>query len=382
MPEDLTGALGSAPPAVSPAPAPAPVSAERAASDAGDFGAFDRAHTAKKQGKSVPAAPEAAPRVSPEAEAPDAEAPAGTPPGDRPVSRRQQAINDYERRIATQEQRIRELEHRMARPSDAGPQNGQPPQAPQAQAPPQETQKQRVARYLGLPDAPKVDDFDTYPEFNAAQTLFLQDKLRAEDQAVRGRQQQQEQRLHAMAARDQSFRERLTAAKEADPAFVTGLSDEAKALGGIDHALRNGRAPGPVNIIGELVYDSPHAVAFLRHISADPQALSVLVTPPEHLQRLPPQWRAKAHIDHLVTAFRRLEGRLAYEEALSARDEAASETPSLSSSVSTAPPPPPTLGKAGRSTDPVRSALARNDFAAFDQAEQAKRAARRAGRAG
>ena len=377
MPEDLTGALGSAPPAAPTAPsAPAPVSAERAASDAGDFGAFDRAHTAKKQGKSVPAVtPEAAPRREvAEADAPEAEAPAGTPPGERPVSRRQQAINDYERRIATQEQRIRDLESRMARPSDAG----SPPPVQPPQAPPQETQKQRVARYLALPDAPKVDDFDTYPEFGAAQTLFLQDKLRAEDQAVRGRQQQQEHRLHAMAARDQSFRERLTAAKDADPSFVTGLSEEAKSLGGIDHALRSGRQPGPVNIIGELVYDSPHAVAFLRHISSDPQALAALVTPPEHIQRLPPQWRAKAHIDHLVTEFRRLEGRLAYEESQAARDDA----PMPASSVSTAPPPPPTLGKAGRSTDPVRSALARNDFEAFDQAEQAKRAARRAGRAG
>lgn len=379
MPDDLTGALGSAPPAAPPAPsAPAPVSAERAASDAGDFGAFDRAHTAKKQGKSVPQVTAPAPAqpaaTSTDGEAPEGDAPAGTPPGERPVSRRQQAINDYERRIATQEQRIRDLESRMARPSDAG---HPPPQAPQAPPPAQETQKQRVARYLALPDAPKVDDFDTYPEYNAAQTLFLQDKLRAEDQAVRGRQQQQEQRLHAMAARDQSFRERLTAAKEADPAFVTGLSDEAKSLGGIDHALRSGRQPGPVNIIGELVYDSPHAVAFLRHISSDPQALAALVTPPEHIQRLPPQWRAKAHIDHLVTEFRRLEGRLAYEESQAARDDA----PMPASSVSAAPPPPPTLGKAGRSTDPVRSALARNDFEAFDQAEQAKRAARRAGRA-
>jgi hypothetical protein len=300
------------------------------------------------------------------------------------VSRRQQAINDYERRIAEQGQRIQELERRMVRPSapDAGqpPPTGQPPSLPQA--PTQETPKQRVARYLGLPDAPKVDDFDTYPEFNAAQTLFLQDKLHDEQAVVRGRQQQQEQRLHAMAARDQSFRERLTAAKTEDPEFVSRLSDEAKQLGGIDHALRSGRQPGPVHIIGELVYDSPHAVAFLRHISADPTALQALVTPPEHLQRIPPQWRAKAHIDHLVTEFRRLEGRLAYEEALAARDGAAGETPRPSSSVSSAPPPPPMLGKAGRSTDPVRSALARNDFEAFDHAEQAKRAQRRAGRAG
>jgi hypothetical protein len=386
MSDELAGAASAPAPAPAATPsAPVPVSAERAAAEAGDFGAFDRAHVAKREGKTVPApAPAAAAAPAPPA-ATDGEAPVSAEPGERPVSKRQQAINDYERRIAEQGQRIQELERRMARPSpDAGPppSNGQPSTPTQTPPTAQESQKQRVARYLAMPDAPKVDDFDTYPEFNAAQTLFLQDKLQGEQAAVRGRQQQQEQRLHAMAARDQSFRDRLTEAKTADPSFVTGLSDEAKQLGGIDHALRSGRAPGPVNIIGELVYDSPHAVAFLRHISADPQALAALVTPPAHLAQVPPQWRTKAHIDHLVTEFRRLEGRLAYEEALAARDGAAGETPSPSSSVSSAPPPPPTLGKAGRSTDPVRSALARNDFEAFDQAEIAKRTARRAGRAG
>jgi len=120
-----------------------------------------------------------------------------------------------------------------------------------------------------------------------------------------------------------------------------------------------------------------HAVAFLRYISANPDALRALVTPPPQLARVPPQWRAKAHIDHLVTEFRRLEGRLAYEQSLTASDTAGSSAPQ--SSVSSAPPPPPTLGKAGRSTDPVRSALARNDFAAFDQAEMEKRRRQRTG---
>jgi hypothetical protein len=98
--------------------------------------------------------------------------------------------------------------------------------------------------------------------------------------------------------------------------------------------------------------------------------------------RVPPQWRAKAHIDHLVTEFRRLEGRLAYEDSLSAPDRALRDIPPPVTSVSSAPPPPPTLGKAGRSTDPVRSALQRNDFAAFDAAEVERRMRRRAGRAG
>jgi hypothetical protein len=234
-----------------------------------------------------------------------------------------------------------------------------------------------------LPDAPKVDDFDTYPEYTAAQTLFLQDKLQAEAADVASRRQAEQQQHDRLIARDQGFRARLTAAKEADPAFVDQLSDEAKSLGGIDYARRSGVTPGPIHIIGELLYDSPQAVPFLRAISANPQLLPQLLALPEAVQRLPPQWRAKAHVDHLVTEFRRLEGRLAYEAERAAADTAPRDDDAPPSSVSSAPPPPPTLTKAGRSADPGRSALERGDFAAYDAAEMARKIRQRtAGRGG
>jgi hypothetical protein len=179
MADELAGAASAQPPAAAEsAPlAPAPVSAERAAADAGDYASFDRAHVAKRQGKSVPAVdPASAPRVPPEADAADS-----ATTGERAVSKRQQAINDYERRIAQQEQRIQELEHRTraAPPAPSQP----PPPAPGESVPAQETPKQRVARLLALPEAPKIDDFDTYPEYTAAQTLFLHD-LAAKHQAA------------------------------------------------------------------------------------------------------------------------------------------------------------------------------------------------------
>jgi hypothetical protein len=379
MPDDVPGVAPAQPPASTDAPsAPAPVSAERAAAESGDFGAFDRAHVAKRQGQSVPEVTRPAAPTQPAA-SPDGET------SERAVSKRQQAINDYERRIAQQEQRLRELESRTARPDASQPPNGQSPPngQPSNGQPAPETQKQRAARYLARPDAPKIDDFDTYPEYNAAQTLFLQDQLQAEQAAVQGQRAAEQHRHEALVARDQAFRERLTTAATDDPAFATGLSDEAKNLGGLDHARRTGQTPGPVHIIGELVYDSPHAVAFLKYISADPTALAQLVTPPASLQRLPPQVRVRAHVDHLVTEFRRLEGRLAYEASLAAPDGAARENPVPLRSVSSAPPPPPTLTKAGRSADPVRSALDRGDFAAYDAAEMARKIRQRtAGRGG
>jgi hypothetical protein len=386
MADDLAGTA----PAPSPAPtgsapaSPAPVSAARAAAAAGDFGAFDRAEVAKQQGKSLPDVRPASPASAQPAPEGDSE-PGEAEPGARTISRRQQAINDYERRIAAQEQRIRALETRPA-PTHDQPPDPSPTGQPNGQAPPTETAKQRAARYLALPDAPKVDDFDSYPEYTAAQTLFLQDRLQAEQAAVEGQRAQQQQQHARLIARDQTFRERLTAAKAADPAFVPGLSEEAKNLGGLEHARRSGVTPGPAHIIGELLYDSPHAVAFLKHISADPQAFAQLLALPEAIAQLPPQWRAKAHVDHLVTEFRRLEGRLAYETTLAAGDPARGDDapPSpFSSSVSSAPPPPPTLTKAGRSADPVRSALERGDFAAYDRAEMARKIrARTAGHGG
>jgi hypothetical protein len=378
MPDETAGASpASAPaPADSAPPPPASVSAERAAAETGDFGAFDRAAVARRQGKPLPEVPHPAPAPAQAAgggTGDGTETPAES--GPRTVSRRQQAINDYERRIAEQEQRIRALETRP-RPE---PPPGQPPSDPATSPngqPPAETAKQRVARYLALPEAPKVEDFDTYPEYTAAQTLFLNDRLQAEQAEVAGRRAQQQQQHERLIARDQAFRERLTAAKAADPAFVEQLSDEAKNLGGIDYARRSGVTPGPVHIIGELLYDSPQAVPFLRYISADPQALAQLVALPEAIARMPPAWRAKAHIDHLVTEFRRLEGRLAYEASLAAADPArGDEAPP--STVSAAPPPPPTLTKAGRSADPGRSALERGDFAAYDAAEMARKTRQR-----
>jgi hypothetical protein len=383
MPDELAGPASAPSPAApeTSAPAsPAPVSAERAAADTGDFGAFDRAAVARKQGKPLA---DVAPTASAQANGDNG---AGEH-GERTISRRQQAINDYERRIAQQEQRLRDLESRVARPP-ASPANGHPSPEPPAngqsngQPPAPESAKQRAARYLALPDAPKVDDFDTYPEYTAAQSLFLNDKLQAEAADVASRRQAQQAQHERLITRDQTFRERLTAAKDADPAFVPGLSEEAKNLGGLEHAKRQGVPAGPAHIIGELLYDSPQAVPFLRAISADPTLLASLVTPPAAIQQLPPPVRVKAHIDHLVTEFRRLEGRLAYETSLAAADTAPRDD-APPSSVSSAPPPPPTLTKAGRSADPVRSALDRGDFAAYDAAEMARKIRHRtAGRGG
>ena len=360
--------------------APSPVSASRAAAESGDFGAFDRAEVAKRQGKPLPdVAVSASASAQPEAEGTNGAAPA------QAVSKRQQVINDYERRIAEQEQRIRALESRRpAAPESAanGPAaaaNGQPAQNGQPAA---ESAKQRVARYLALPDAPKVEEFVSYPDYNAALTLFLNGELAREQTAIQDQRQALQAQHQRLITRDQTFRARLTEAKTADPAFVEHLSDEAKNLGGIAHARRSGVEPGPIHIIGELLYDSPQAVPFLRAISADPSLLPQLVALPPAIAALPPQWRAKAHIDHLVTEFHRLEGRLAYEASQAPPDHGDRADPAPPNLVSSAPPPPPTLGKAGHSTDPTRSALARGDFEAFDRAEMARKLRqRRAGSA-
>lgn len=128
------------------------------------------------------------------------------------------------------------------------------------------------------------------------------------------------------------------------------------------------------------MYDSLYTEDFLRHVSANPGAMAALTAIPPHIAAMHPNFQKKAHIDHIVSEFRRLEGRLAYlaEQRASTPDEGDEAEPSI---VSAAPDPAPVLRRPGRSSDPGRSALERDDFEAFDEQEVAKKIRKRKGAA-
>lgn len=319
--------------------APATHSAERDAANTGDFSAFDSAHTASRSGKplaDVAATPDPA---------------AATPPAadGRPVSKRQQQINDYERNLAESRQRIGALEAELhAARTKAAP--AQPPEPAHVPAPAPATDLE-----------PDPADTTKYPD-GQFDRKYLKDQSRWEArQEMNDRDQQAHARAEASrrhdaeSARFVKFSEGLDAAKQADPAFFESVAPEVKALRPLA-ALAPGEKPGPLNALAEELLDSPAAPQIMRHLTAHPETLDAFRTcrsPREVLAR-----------------FARLEAQF--------DAPAAAATPAPHpQTITAAPPPAPTLTGSGASSDPKAAALARGDFATFDNLDMAERKARR-----
>lgn len=337
------------------------ISATRAAANTGSFADFDKAENAKLLGKPLADVPAPKAPTSPDAKT---EQPASAAPVDeRTVSKRQQTINDYERRIAEQDQRIRALE---GRPADAKP----------SQASKSDVTVPEFRRIAALPGAPKLDDigsdgkpvYETVAEHAAAMTLFVNSTLARETSARTA----DTEMADAQRARGESFVSRLTAAKTADPDFVSKLTPEVLDLRPVHAFPPNSKDVGPLNILWENVYDSPVVDKLLLHFSADPTELRRFETMPPEIQALPARLRTSAHIRWIVKEFGKLEGSLS--PAAAAPPVAAAAVPST---VSAAPPPAPSLSRAKTSADPKANALARNDFAAFDRIEMQEAQAKR-----
>lgn len=346
------------------------MSAEHAAAERGDFSAFDAAHVAAQQGKPLPAvaAPAAAPAQSDDDDTPTqsttAQAPAPT------VSKRQQQINDYERRIAEQDQRIRALEASRQTPPAARAQ----PQAPVTPAEP------AWKRYAAMPDAPKLSDVDaqgnalfaSVEEHTAAMFLFI----RGQEQAAEQRRTVSDEHRAAMQSRVERIHQAITEAAQ-DPTFATSLSDEVRTIKPVS-SLAPDEPSGPLNILWELVYDSPYLAQHLRNFSANPGELRRIEAMPPRIAALPAHMRAAEHVKWMVQEFGKLEGRL------ESTAPSASAPAAQASTISAAPPPPPTLSRTGSTTNPQEAAIARGDQAGFEQwdkIETAKVQARRNGAA-
>jgi hypothetical protein len=311
------------------------------------------------------------------------------------ISKRQQKINDYERTIATLNERVKALEGGRApvpaaaphEPTRAGERTASA--APVEPAPAETTQK-AYERYMAMPGAPKMDDFPSVEAHTYAVHAFIAEKRDEEHAAQETERGQELARRERVQERFSAFQARLHAAREADPKFVEKLSEEARNLHGFQRAKELGLPDSPRFFIGELAYDSPMVAEFLQHISEHPEALKALEEIPASVAAIrDPRQRAAAHCQYIEREFYKLEGRLEdvkrargqEDEAASAVDPRRRET-GRPSTISAAPPPPQTLGRAGRSGDPSATAVARNDFRAFHEAETAKQQRRRRGVSG
>ena len=317
-----------------------------------DFAAFESAENAKALGQEPPKADAPAAEPAPNGDEPDAEdepaetlasepepekAAAPVPTPEKPVSKRQQQINELIRARAESDQRaadlaakLAEIESRVAKPSE----KAEPAAAPTAPLDPSDPE-------------PTEDEigtkFSTYAEFTRAQARWVvREERRAE--AI---QAQQESAQRAQSERLGTWTQRLHAfadSKPDKPSFV-------KAVGPFLDLVKRDTP------LYDVLTDSPVGPAIAEHLATHPEVWS-RIAPLGPIQQL----RALGAIEAL------------FDSSLTSASASAGPA---AKTVTTAPAPPTTLSaRSADPADPVAAAVARGDFSAFEAEENRRLAVR------
>jgi hypothetical protein len=283
----------------------------------------------------APATPDPAPVVDEDAAedaAEQAEQAAGAAPAakpvptpEKPISKRQQQINDLIRARAEADQRVAALEARLA-------QQQAPAAAPKAVEPTRAK--------------PQQSEFETYDEFVEAVYDWKTEQRQATERAqleaqyrTRAEQAQQAEQQTRMSG----WAERMQAFAEKSPAFVE------KAIPFLERV-------NPGTPLGDALMDSPIGPELALHLAEHPEELT------------------RIGALHPIAALREL-GKL--ESRLEVAHTSASAGP-VAKHVSTAPAPPVTLGNRPADTaDPVEAALGAQDFRAYQAAANRRELARK-----
>ena len=369
------------------------VSATRAAADAGNIGAFLEADRASRTGK--PSAAVTRPKAAPAAGEKAAAAVPGK--GGKPATGPSAADRDADARLTT---RIREavetstsqlkadneaLKRRLDEATRA-PRTETAPTTPEASKGTPE-----YKRYLAMPDAPKVEDYESIIDHNAAMAIFIADTRHNERVAAERSGQAHFERAKQDIARVETFHGRINEHKKTDPEFAAKLSPEVKAMHGFGrlqqaNAERQARGepliPASVDhAIAEELYDSEIPAQMAVHLSEHPEDLAAL--------------RKSPNPNALLKAFGRLEdrvragGKTAEETGTGGDGAGTNHQPSTAAalreqaaavverSVSSAAPPAPALGKPGTSVDPMRKAIETGDIGMFLELDRQAAAERR-----
>lgn len=315
------------------------VSATIAASNDGNLPAFQAARHAEREGKPLP--PVVATPV-------DGAAP------ERKISNRQAQINDYERRIAEQNERIARLEGRIAAPPA-------PPAAPRAESvtPPAAPAPKdpEWKAYAARPDAPKLEDFESFADYSAANAHFIAKAMLADQQTDAEHRSADAARAADLSQRTDRFVERLAKAKEADPEFLSKIPPAIATARPLS-ALAKGERATFANVVAEAAFLSEQPGVLLTHMHAHPDEITQIADLPT---------------DEWLPALKYLDRRLA--GASVPNPPAAVPAAAPLSSISSAPPPPPVITRPGSTADPESSALARKDVSGYLAARKAKRMA-------
>lgn len=374
----------SAAPSAPPADA-TPISATVDAANRGDFEAFDRAELGKRAG--APVADIAAATTTVLAAAPVEER------RKTRAEREQDRINETIRTAseAASAPLKAEIDRLKAQLQSTAPAEPTRLAAEPVVAATPEKKTPEYKRIMALDGAPKLADFDSVEEHAYAAAEFI-DTVRTNERAASARaSESHEARFAAERATDEAFFQQLDAAKT-DPEFATKLSPEVKGLTPIEWLPRDaqGRAidaqgqpiqTGPLHVVASELRKSPVVRDLMLHFSQHPEDLQKFAEMPAAVAAIrDPNVRLRAHVQHIVREFNRLEGRFAGHaptpDSTAAPAAAAAETVTRSP-ITAAPPPPPTLRAVGSTSDPKASALARDDFAEYDRLEQQERLAKR-----
>lgn len=339
----------------SPTPAPAPtsdtptISAEVAAATGDDFAAFDHAHQSTQQGKPLP-------RVdAPELVKPEAPAADGTPAPERALSKRQEEANARTRTAVEAATADLRAEVERLKASTAAPRQ-EPPKTDDAKA----DAERKAPRFQSM-----AEWAQTHPEGSLDDYLEDRDAYREQVRETAERTRQtDETRAKYLTERGQEYGERLQKAHQADPDIASKIAPQILAA-----RPKSGLAPGErvtfANLVAETGLFSPDPAALYRYLTEHQNEAARLASSPSE--------------DLALRALAQLDGRLSAGTvtATATTSPAAAEHAAARPDTITKAPAPIRQVTGSSVSDPLASALARDDFSAFDRIDTAARLARR-----
>jgi hypothetical protein len=422
------------------------VTAEHAAAEAGDFSMFQQSAQERRQGKprenvarpkaakvegdagrQAKAGTDAGAAGRPAAAVAGKGGAAATGPTDkdreadeRLTTRVREAVDTA---TAESTRRIRELEEQLAaqrRPTStekAGASGGTGSTTPTERKGP--LTKAEIAAFQAMPGAPKLEDkgadgaylYDTPAEHAVALSEFIRETREAERTTASRRSADVVERVKREAARVSTFSDRIEAFKRenADLLVDNGkggkavpLSPEVAGLHGYAqlHTINQqrearGLPPLPASVdhaIAEELYDSEIPMHVARHLSEHPEELATLrgATSTAQLTRMfgGLEQRVRAGMPAAGSAGGAAAAGAAAAAGNPSKQPTAAELrreaeAAVDRSVSSTKPLNGTLGRAGASdSDPEEAAIAKNDFAGFQEIQRARRLETLQGRQG
>lgn len=236
-------------------------------------------------------------------------------------------------------------------------------------------------RIMALDGAPKLADFDSVEEHAFAAAEFI-DTVRTNERAAAARTQETHQtRFAAEQAADDAFFKQLDDAKKTDATFPTKLSAEVKALTPIEWLPRDAQGrpvdaqgqpiqTGPLHVVASELRKSPVVRDLMLHFSQHPEELKKFAEMPAAVAALrDPNVRLRAHVQHIVREFNRLEGRFTASGAAAVAAEPELKT------ISDAPDPAVVLGsRPVEPGDPLAKAIKSGSTRAYRELRRAERA--------